>query len=101
MKNFRFFCPAWAIISADAMTKMLAILCKNVYHITCKGVLMNAHKKAEKALEEAGYVFKRHGANHDIYFNAQKGVMIPLKRHDFDEGDLRYIKDEIKKGERK
>lgn len=59
---------------------------------------MNAHKKAEKALEEAGYVFKRHGANHDIYFNAQKAVMIPLKRHDFDEGDLRYIKDEIRKG---
>ncbi|MBQ9630993.1 MAG: hypothetical protein IJR49_05350 [Treponema sp.] len=62
---------------------------------------MNAHKKAEKALIEAGYVFKRHGANHDIYYNSKIGIMIPLKRHDFDENDLRYIKAEIKKGERK
>lgn len=62
---------------------------------------MNAHKKAEKALEEAGYIFKRHGTNHDIYFNAQKGVMIPLKRHDFDEDDLRYIEKEIEKGGKK
>ena len=62
---------------------------------------MKAHKKAEKALEEAGYIFKRHGANHDIYFNAQKGVMIPLKRHDFDEDDLRYIEKEIEKGGKK
>lgn len=62
---------------------------------------MNAHKKTEKALEEAGYIFKRHGANHDIYFNAQKGVMIPLKRHDFDEDDLRYIEKEIEKGGKK
>lgn len=62
---------------------------------------MNAHKKAEKALKEAGYVFKRHGANHDIYFNAQKGVMIPLKRHDFDESDLQYIEKEIEKGGKK
>ncbi len=54
-----------------------------------------------QALEEAGYIFKRHGANHDIYFNAQKGVMIPLKRHDFDEDDLRYIEKEIEKGGKK
>jgi len=62
---------------------------------------VNARKRAEIALEEAGYVLKRHGANHDIYFNARKGVMIPLKRHDFDESDLRYIKNEIKRGDKK
>lgn len=57
---------------------------------------MNAHKKAEKALKEAGFVFKRHGANHDIYFNVKTKKIIPLKRHDFDENDLRYIEKEIK-----
>lgn len=62
---------------------------------------MNARKRAEIALEEAGYVLKRHGANHDIYLNARKGVMISLKRHDFDESDLRYIKSEIKRGDKK
>jgi hypothetical protein len=62
---------------------------------------VNARKRAEIALEEAGYVLKRHGANHDIYFNARKEVMIPLKRHDFDESDLRYIKSEIKRGDKK
>lgn len=59
---------------------------------------MNAHKRAEKALQEAGFTLKRHGANHDIYFNAESKRIIPLKRHDFDESDLRYIEKEIKQG---
>lgn len=59
---------------------------------------MNAHKKAEKVLQEAGFVFKRHGANHNIYFNVETKKIIPLKRHDFDENDLRYIEKEIKQG---
>lgn len=62
---------------------------------------MNARKKAEKVLKAAGYEFRRHGANHDIFFNSKRGVMIPLKRHDFDEDDLRYIEKEIEQGERK
>ena len=62
---------------------------------------MDAHKRAVKELENAGYFFKRHGANHDIYFNSEKRRAIPLKRHDFDEGDLRYIVKEIKQGESK
>ena len=61
---------------------------------------MNAHAQAVKELEKAGYIFKRHGANHDIYFNASKRRSIPLKRHDFDEGDLRYIVKEIQQGEK-
>ncbi|MBR7063792.1 MAG: hypothetical protein IKI31_01350 [Treponema sp.] len=62
---------------------------------------MNTHKKAEKLLKESGYILKRHGANHDIYFNNTTKTMIPLKRHDFDESDFRYIKNEIKKGDQK
>ena len=60
---------------------------------------MNAHKRAIKTLEKAGYFLKRHGANHDIYFNKKKRRAIPLKRHDFDERDLRYIEREIEQGE--
>ncbi len=62
---------------------------------------MNAYKKAIKELEKAGYLLKRHGGNHDIYFNAKNRRAIPLKRHDFDENDLRYIIKEIKRGDSK
>ncbi len=57
---------------------------------------MIPRKKAIAALNEAGYVLKRNGANHDIYFNAVLGKLIPLKRHDFNENDLHYIEKEIK-----
>lgn len=56
---------------------------------------MNARTKACKELEANGYEFKRHGGNHDIYMNKELGCIIPLKRHDFDESDLRYILKEI------
>lgn len=56
---------------------------------------MKPRTKAIAELNAAGYTFKRHGANHDIYFNRQTRCMIPLKRHDFDESDLRYIVQEI------
>lgn len=62
---------------------------------------MNARKKAVKELEENGYFFKRAGANHDIFFNAELRRSIPLKRHDFDESDFRYIQKEIKQGAEK
>lgn len=57
-------------------------------------------KPREKAIEElntSGFTFKRHGGNHDIYYNPEIGCIIPLKRHDFNENDLRYIKSEIRK----
>lgn len=57
---------------------------------------MKPRAKAIKELEANGYIFKRHGTNHDIYFNREVGCIIPLKRHDFDENDLRYIQSEIK-----
>lgn len=61
---------------------------------------MKPRAKAVKELETSGYIFKRHGANHDIYYNPDAGCIIPLKRHDFDESDLRYIVNEIKKNGR-
>lgn len=57
---------------------------------------MQPHEKAISDLNDSGYYFDRHGKKHDIYFNAELGCMISLKRHDFDEDDLRYIRKEIK-----
>lgn len=44
-----------------------------------------------KTLEAHGFEFKRHGANHDLYFNPDTNQTIPIKRHDFNENDMRYI----------
>ena len=62
---------------------------------------MKPRAKAAAELEDNGYEFKRHGANHDIYCNKDLGCIIPLKRHDFDESDLRYILAEIKQNARR
>ena len=56
---------------------------------------MSPLRQARKELKENGYVLKRRGANHDIYFNATKRKAIPLKRHDFNENDLNYIRKEM------
>lgn len=53
---------------------------------------MKPRDKAVKTLEQSGYYLKRIGANHDIFYSEQAKSIIPLKRHDFDEDDLRYIK---------
>ncbi len=45
-------------------------------------------------LKAQGYRLARIGRNHDI-FKDEEGHMIPLKRHDFNENDLRYIQKEI------
>ena len=52
-------------------------------------------RMAKRELKEKGYVLKRRGANHDIYFNKEKKKAIPLKRHDFDENDLTCIRKEM------
>lgn len=56
-----------------------------------------------KKLEENGYILKRHGKKHDVYFNPETKSTIPVKRHDFDEDDMRYILNEanIKDDKRK
>ena len=52
---------------------------------------MNPRKITIAAMEQNGFEFKRHGANHDLYFNPQTKQTIPVKRHDFNENDVRYI----------
>jgi len=53
---------------------------------------MSPRKQTIKILNENGYELKRKGANHDIYFSPISRRTIPVKRHDFDESDMRYIK---------
>lgn len=63
---------------------------------------MHPRKQAILDLKASGYIFYREGANHEIYKNHSTGEIIPLKRHDFNENDLRYIRKEIKqKGQRR
>ena len=61
---------------------------------------MRPRDQAVQELENNNYVFRRHGANHDVYFNPEQGSMITLKRHDFDEDDLRYIRKEIRQNKK-
>lgn len=41
-------------------------------------------------LKRAGFKLKREG-KHSIYWNPKTNQTIPVKRHDFDEDDRRYI----------
>lgn len=52
---------------------------------------MNSRQITIKQLVASGYVLKRHGANHDVYYNPQTHSTIPVKRHDFNENDMKYI----------
>lgn len=57
---------------------------------------MNPRKETVRILEDNGFILARHGSNHDIYFDPEKKITIPVKRHDFDEADKRYILKEAK-----
>ena len=61
---------------------------------------MTPRRRAISELLKNGYQFKRSGSNHDIYYNSKIGCIIPLKRHDFDKDDLRYIQKEIRQNGR-
>lgn len=52
---------------------------------------MNPRSTTIKELEACGYILKRHGSNHDIYFNPVTKSTIPVKRHDFNDNDMKYI----------
>ncbi len=52
---------------------------------------MNPRKITIKELENNNFILKRHGANHDLYFNPETKQTIPVKRHDFNENDMKYI----------
>jgi len=56
-----------------------------------EGDRMNPRREAIKRLEEGGYKLKRNGSSHDIYYKVETKITIPVKRHDFNESDLRYI----------
>lgn len=52
---------------------------------------MNLRQETVDDLKRNGFQFKREGKKHSIYWNPKTGQVIPVKRHDFDEGDRRYI----------
>lgn len=52
---------------------------------------MNERLQTLALLKENGFVFKRAGGNHDIWFNPDTGQTIPVKRHGFDQNTMRYI----------
>lgn len=58
---------------------------------------MNPRKETINELTARGFILARHGSNHDIYFNPETKITIPVKRHDFDENDKRYILKEADK----
>ena len=62
---------------------------------------MNPRKETISLLGDNGFILARHGSNHDIYFNPETKITIPVKRHDFDEDDMRYILKEAKIDKRK
>lgn len=57
---------------------------------------MNPRKETIRLLGNYGFILSRHGSNHDIFFNPETKITIPVKRHDFDEDDMRYILKEAK-----
>ena len=57
---------------------------------------MHPRKATIKLLESNGFSLKRNGANHDIYYNPDTHMTIPVKRHDFNENDMKYILKEAK-----
>jgi predicted RNA binding protein YcfA (HicA-like mRNA interferase family) len=52
---------------------------------------MNPRQITIKNLVASGYYLKRNGANHDIYYNPETKSTIPVKRHDFNDNDMKYI----------
>ena len=43
------------------------------------------------ALKEAGFILHREGKKHTIYYNPHTHQTIPVKRHDFNDNDKKYI----------
>lgn len=42
-------------------------------------------------LKRNGYKKVREGKKHSIFYNPDTGKTVPVKRHDFDEDDRRYV----------
>lgn len=52
---------------------------------------MSPRKLTVNDLLKHGFKLAREGKNHTIYFNPVTKQTIPVKRHDFNENDRRYI----------
>lgn len=52
---------------------------------------MTPRQETVNDLKEAGYELKREGKKHSIFYNPTTGKTVPVKRHDFNENDRRYI----------
>ena len=52
---------------------------------------MNPLQETIRDLKRLGFVEARQGKKHTIYYNPQTHQTIPVKRHDFNENDRRYI----------
>lgn len=52
---------------------------------------MTPRQETINDLKRAGFLLKREGGNHAIYWNPKTNQTIPVKRHDFNENDRRYI----------
>ena len=52
---------------------------------------MNQRQMTVDDLTQNGFQLKRDGNKHSIFWNPKTGQTIPVKRHDFDENDRRYI----------
>ena len=48
---------------------------------------MTPRQETIRLLEKNGFVWKREGKKHTIYWNPKTGQPIPVKRHDFNEND--------------
>ena len=52
---------------------------------------MTPRQETIRLLERNGFEWKREGKKHTIYWNPKTGQPIPVKRHDLNEEDERYI----------
>lgn len=52
---------------------------------------MSPKQETIRDLLQNGFVLAREGKKHTIYYNPQTHQTIPVKRHDFNDNDRRYI----------
>lgn len=62
---------------------------------------MNPRSECLKELSRQNFVLKAHGAKHDKYYSAELNYTVTVKRSNFDEDDMRYIFQEIKRERRR
>ena len=58
---------------------------------------MSPLQTAKRDLKTAEFVIKRKDGKHEIYYHAAANVTIPVKRHDFNDNDLKNLRKQIRK----